>query len=278
MTTKKEREYEEKILAWRADRYDSLVRENGWLALAGLQWLNEGRNLVGSNRLCEVVLPERAPTFIGVVDLNGKIVRLTAAEGVRVKINGRLVQKAVLQSSREAKPSFITWNETLRMVIHEHAGRYAVRVWDNERNERFSLPPLKWFPVNRHFRIPARYTRYKKPQVVEHPDTFGETVEDRIDGYVAFRFEGNAHKLDVSETEDHTLFIRFRDKTSGKETYPPSRYHHTEPVKNGRVTLDLNYAYNPPCAFTPYATCVFAPPQNSLPFRVEAGEMYSGRH
>lgn len=274
MMTKKE--YEDQILLWRARKYEELVRENGWLALAGLYWLNEGRNLVGSNPMCEVVLPERAPTFIGVVDLKGKTVRLTVAEGVRVKVNGRLAQKAILKSSAEAKPSFVTWNETLRMVVHEHAGRYAIRLWDNERTERFSLPPLKWFPINRHFRIPARYTRYKKPQVMEHPDTFGRLVDDRIDGYVAFRFEGRMYKLDASEMKDYTLFIRFRDETSGKETYPPSRYCHTEPVKNGRVTLDLNYAYSPPCAFTAYATCIFAPPQNTLPFRVDAGEMYRG--
>lgn len=276
MATKKEREYEEQILHWRAQKYDELVRENGWLALAGLFWLNEGRNLVGSNPMCEVVLPERAPTFIGVVELKGKTVRLTVAEGVQVKVNGRLAQKAILKSSAEPKPSFITWNEALRMVVHEHANRYAIRIWDNARSERFSLPPLKWFPINRHFCISARYTRYKKPQVMEHPDTFGETVEARIDGYVAFRFEGKTYKLDASETKDRTLFIRFRDGTSGRETYPPSRYCYTEPVKNGRVTLDFNYAYNPPCAFTEYATCIFAPPQNTLPFRVEAGEMYRG--
>ncbi|MEW6287569.1 MAG: DUF1684 domain-containing protein [Chloroflexota bacterium] len=274
MSTKKEREYEEKVLQWRARKYDELVRENGWLALAGLFWLNEGRNLIGSNPMCEVVLPERAPTFIGVAELKGTTVRFMAAEGVRVKVNGRLVDKAVLKSSKEAKPSFITWDETLRMVVHEHAGRFAIRIWDNAQKERFNFPPLKWFPINRQFRIPARYTRYKQPLVTEHPDTFGDMVEDRLDGYITFRFGSSTFKLDATEKADGALFIRFRDQTSGVETYPPSRYCYTEPVKNGRVTLDFNFAYNPPCAFTPYATCIFAPLQNTLPFRVEAGEMY----
>ena len=76
--------------------------------------------------------------------------------------------------------------------------------------------------------------------------------------------------------DDHTLFIKFRDATSGKETYPPSRYYYTRAVENGKVILDFNYAYSPPCAFTEYATCLFAPPQNTLPFRVEAGEIYRG--
>jgi hypothetical protein len=96
-----------------------------------------------------------------------------------------------------------------------------------------------------------------------------------MDGYVTFNFEGKTFKLDVTETKDHKLFIKFKDLTSSKETYPPSRYYYTEPVKeDGKVVLDFNYSYSPPCAFTEYATCIFAPQQNVLPFRVEAGEIY----
>jgi uncharacterized protein len=271
----KDNEYEQKILEWRARKYHDLVGENGWLALAGLSWLKEGRNLIGSNPLCEVVLPERGPTFLGIVTLKGKTPHFQAAEGVRVEINGKPVTKTILKSNRDAKPSFIDWDE-MRMVVHQHAGKYAIRIWDNRRAERFSLPPLKWFPINKHFRANARYTRYPEPKQSNQPDTFGDTVEDRMDGYVSFTFEGKKYKLDVTETKSHTLFIKFKDFTSNKETYPPSRYYYTEPVADNKVTLDFNYAYNPPCAFTPYATCIFAPPQNFLPFRVEAGEIYRG--
>ncbi len=275
MTTKKAKEYEAKILEWRAQKYEGLVRENGWLALAGLFWLEEGRNLLGSNPMCEITLPERAPTFLGVVDAKGKVVHFTAAEGVRVKVNGRSVQKAVLKSSQEAEPSFITWNDDLRLVVHVHAGKLAMRIWDNKRAERFTLPPLKWFPINPEFRFAGKYKRYPSSQPSPQEDTFGDIVDDRIDGYVTFKYQDIKFKLDVTETKDHTLFIKFRDGTSGKETYPPSRYYYTEPVgPNGKVTIDFNYSYSPPCAFTEYATCIFAPPQNNLPFRIEAGEIY----
>lgn len=267
--------YENEILQWRADKYNSLVGENGWVALAGLYWLNEGRNLIGSNTMCEVVLPESAPTFLGVAEWKGKTVRFQAAEGVQVKVNGRLVQKAILKSSQTPKPSFITWN-SLRMVLHEHGGKYAIRVWDNDREERFKLPPLKWFPVNKKFRFNATYTKYPKPKESGQSDSTGETVEDRLDGFIAFRFEGKTYKLDVTQTNSKKLFIKFRDGTSSKESYPPSRYLYTAPPQNGKVILDFNYAYSPPCAFTPYATCIFAPAQNTLPFRVEAGEIYRG--
>jgi len=267
--------YENEIVQWRAEKYESLVRENGWLALAGLYWLKDGRNLVGSNPMCEVVLPERAPTFLGIAELDGKTVRFQVAEGVRVQVNNRLVQKANLKSDRDAKPGFITWN-TLRMVLHEHNGKYAIRLWDNEREERRSLPPLKWFPINKKFRFNASYTRYPKPKQSGQSDSTGDTVEDQLDGFVTFRFEGKTYKLDVSETKTRKLFIKFRDDTSSKEAYPSSRYYYTEPPKKGKVILDFNYSYSPPCAFTPFATCIFAPAQNTLPFRVEAGEIYRG--
>jgi len=269
-------DYEKAILRWRDAKYNYLKRENSWLALAGLYWLNDGKNLIGSNPTCDVNLPERAPAYFGTVEKEGKTIRLTIAEGVQAKVNDRSVKKAILKSSQDAKPSFVTWNETIRFVLHTHSGNSAIRVWDNERQERFDLPPLKWFPINRQFCIPAQYTRYKKSQSIDHPDMFGETVEDRIDGYVTFQYNKNSYKLDVTETSDKTLFIKFRDLTSQKESYPPSRYYYTQKVKNGKVTLDFNYSYSPPCAFTPYATCIFAPAQNTLPFRVEAGEIYRG--
>jgi len=277
MATKKQQEYENQILQWQAQKYDSLVRENGWLALAGLFWLKEGRNLIGSNPMCEVVLPERAPTFLGVVELKGQITRFTAAEGVQVKINDRLAQKAVLKSSQEAKPSFITWNDDLRLVVHMHAGNFAIRIWDNRRKERFSLRPLKWFSINTEFRVAGKYTRYPDVHSAHSEDTFGDVVEDRIDGYVTFKLKDTKYKLDVSETSQHKLFIKFRDETSSRETYPTGRYYYTEPVgTDGKVIVDFNYSYSPPCAFTEYATCIFAPQQNTLPFRVEAGEIYRG--
>ena len=183
------KEYEEQILTWRAKRFDDLVKENGWLALAGLHWLKDGRNLVGSNPLCEVSLPESAPTFLGVIEKKGKVLRFQAAEGVRVEVNGKLSSRTQLKSSRDAHPSYITWNQ-IRMVLHEHADKVAVRVWDNTREERFSLPPLKWFPVDKQFRFNARYTSYPEPRLASMPDTFGEPVEDRLDGYISFTFDG----------------------------------------------------------------------------------------
>src|SRR6266540_1816253 len=269
----KQQEYETQILEWRAKKYDELVRENGWLALAGLSWLKEGRNLIGSNPLCEINLPEHAPTFLGIIEKKGRTVHFQAAQGVRVEINGKPVDKTILKTSQDEKPSFITWNH-IRMVLHEHAGKFAIRVWDNARQERFSLPPLKWFPIDKRFRINARYKAYPQPKTSDQPDVFDGIVEDRMAGTLSFTLDGQKCKLDVTKTKSDKLLLKFKDLTSGRETYPPSRYLYTEPVKDGKVILDFNYSYSPPCAFTAYATCILAPLQNHLPFRVEAGEIY----
>jgi uncharacterized protein (DUF1684 family) len=268
-------EYEEQVLRWRAKKLEERVGENGWMALAGLFWLSEGRNLIGSNPMCEIVLPDRGPTFLGIVELKGKVARLQVAAGVHVQVNGKATQKTLLKSDREAHPSYITWND-MRLVVHEHAGKYGVRIWDNQQRNRLTLPLLKWFPINKQFRFTARYTRYPEPKLISQPDTFGDTVEDRLDGFVAFKHEGKTHRLDVTEQKDGRLFIKFRDETSNRETYPASRYHYTQPVNGDKAIVDFNYAYSPPCAFTEYATCLFAPQQNTLPFRVEAGEIYRG--
>ena len=100
------KEYEDQVLQWRARKYDALVRENGWLALAGLHWLKEGRNLIGSNPLCEVSLPESAPTFLGMIEKKGKTVRFQATEGVPVEINGKPAAKAILKSTQDEHPSY----------------------------------------------------------------------------------------------------------------------------------------------------------------------------
>lgn len=267
--------YENEVMAWRDARYAALTGENGWVALAGLYDLKEGRNLVGSTTMSEVVLPEQAPTYLGVVEVSGKTIRFQPANGINVKVNGRAVQKATLKTAQDPKPSFITWNH-IRMVVHRHGDTLSMRIWDNDRPDRFTLPPLKWFPVNKKFKFNATYTRYPKPKASPQDDSTGDVIEEQLTGVLSFRYEGKTYKLDVTQTQSKKLFVKFRDGTSSKESYPPSRYLYTDAPKQGKVILDFNYAYSPPCAFTPYATCVFAPPQNTLPFRVEAGEIYRG--
>jgi uncharacterized protein (DUF1684 family) len=269
-------EYEQQILKWRVERDDSLRRENGWLALAGLYWLNEGVNGVGSEPSNQVVLPERFPSTLGTILLEAGKALLQVEPGITVQINGEPATRAVLKPDTDENPSFMSIDD-IRMVLIDRASGMGVRLWDNQREERQSSPGRQWFPINEALRIPANWTRYAEPKKVLVPDIFGAMVEDLVHGQIDFEIEGRALTLQASQEEDGQLVFHFMDQTSGKSTYPPGRYFVTqEPISQGAFTLDFNYAYNPPCVFTPYATCAFAPPENNLPVPIQAGERYAG--
>src|SRR5262249_28132417 len=91
-------------------------------------------------------------------------------------------------------------------------------------------------------------------------------------GYAEFTLAGQWLLLEPALEDSHLFFI-FRDLTAGKETYSAGRFLYTDLPREGRVALDFNKAENPPCAFTPYATCPLPPRQNMLPVRIEAGEL-----
>lgn len=268
-------EYEEKLLKWHAERENSIRRENGWLALAGLFWLKEGENRLGSRSGSEILLPERLPASVGIIHLDGKQAQLEVEEGVSLKVNGESMTRAALKPDRDGSPSFITLDGLRLVVINRPAGM-GVRIWDNLRAERQGHPPRQWYPINEALRLPARYERYAEPRNVLLPDVFGDMLEAGMEGRVSFELNGQTYTLETSEDEGG-LEIHFHDLTTGKTTYPSGRYYYTfEPIPEGPFTLDFNYAYNPPCAFTGFATCAFAPAENHLPFAIEAGELFPG--
>jgi len=265
--------YHQAINKWRTERNESIRQENGWLALAGLFWLKLGKNHFGSDIKCEIQLPERVPAEIGYFEYNGKSVNLRTNAGQTVVVNGKQIDFAILQSDITENPSLITLQD-IQLVVIQRGDRLGVRMWDNQREERRSYPARTWFSINEIFRVPAIYTAYDRPKKTYFPDVTGEKSESHVEGYLSFEFNGNRYKLDINKEDDGTLFIRFWDPTSKDETYPTGRYLIADQV-DGKIFIDFNKAYNPPCAFTNFATCVFAPEQNHLDFRVTAGETYT---
>jgi uncharacterized protein (DUF1684 family) len=148
-------------------------------------------------------------------------------------------------------------------------------MWDNQREQRRTFPPRTWYDIVEKFRIPAVYSAYERPKMAFFPDLTGEKSEFPVEGFLSFEFNGKPYKLDINKEDDGTLFVRFWDPTSKDETYPTGRYLIADEESNGKIFIDFNKAYCPPCAFTDFATCVFAPEQNHLDFRVVAGETYT---
>jgi uncharacterized protein len=270
-------EYEQSVLKWRQEVDNNIRRENGWLALAGLFWLRKGTNVIGSDAESDILLPKRAPARLGTFVFDGNNVTLNVEASLPVEVNGVATASALLDADQEDVPSFITFSD-MRMVVLRRSKGIGIRVWDNAREERRTFPSRQWYPVKEEFRVPANYIRYETPKIVKMPDILGAILDEPMQGYVSFALHGNKHELMVEELPDHRLFIQFMDQTNNRDTYPSGRYHYTDAHENGKVFIDFNKAYSPPCAFTEFATCTFPPQENHLNVAVKAGEIFSGTH
>jgi uncharacterized protein len=265
--------YPAEIQKHRDERVAALTAPDGWLAVAGLFWLHEGMNTAGSDPDKAIRLPARAPKTLGAFELRNGLVTFTASTGVRLTAAGKPVSDFTFDPTRGEDSAIAIAG--LSMFVIKRGDRYAVRLLDPENPRRQTFQGLRYFPVQRAYRLRARFTPYRRAKQVPVPNILGMTVPMESPGYVTFTLQGKSYRLDaVYETEKREdLFFIFKDLTSGKETYGAGRFLHTPLPKNGTVDLDFNKAYNPPCAFTPFATCPLPPKQNQLPVAIRAGEL-----
>jgi uncharacterized protein len=260
------------IHAWQQERLQRLLAEDGWLSLVGLHWLKPGVNSFGSGagsgiRLAVPGIPE----YAGILDLSGRGVILRANRGVRIAVDGRSVRQARLRPDDQKDPSVIELDR-LRMTLIRRGERLGLRVKDPESSMRKEFAGLEYFPVDPYYRVRAQFVSYPQQKKFEVADATGGTQVMISPGYATFELNGQSMRLEPALEGDRLFFI-FRDATSGKETYGAGRYLYTDLPKDGGLVIDFNQAYNPPCAFTPYATCPLPPRQNHLPVAVRAGEL-----
>jgi uncharacterized protein len=251
--------YESEILKWRADRAVELKAEGGWLSLAGLFWLHEGANPFGKDPANEIALPD-GPARAGAFEFhNGKV----TLAGKEIRPN-------------TADPSIKAGR--LNLFVIKRADKFGIRVKDPESDARRNFHGLEYFPVNDQLRITARWVA--EPRDIPILNVLGQTEPQPSPGYAVFSIQGQEYKLRpyLEEPGAKELFYVFRDQTAGKETYGAGRFFYSDVPRDGKVVLDFNKAYNPPCAFTPYATCPLPPAENKLLVRIEAGEKKYGDH
>jgi uncharacterized protein len=267
--------YAAEIEQWHRNREARLVASDGWLSVVGLFWLKHGDNTVGTDPGSDVALPKgSAPAKVGVFDLHDGITSFEAAPGVSVTLNGQPATSGALKPDSSGAPDILQVND-LTMFVIERGGRYAIRLKDTNSEMRRTFKGLKYYPAKEEYHVVARFVPYDPPKTIPIPNILGQVEQTPSPGYVTFTLNGRECRLDPI-TEGDTLFFIFKDLTSGKETYPPGRFLNTAMPKNGEVILDFNKAYNPPCAFTPYATCPLPPEENKLPIAIEAGELRYG--
>jgi len=268
--------YVSEIEKWRSAREERLKADGGWLTVTGLFWLKDGANTFGSDKANAIVLPASVPPKAGVIEFapGGKAV-LRPQAGVEILSGGKPAAAGMelKADTAEGGPDVLVMGPVSLQVI-ERGGRYGLRMKDNQSAQRRDFKGLSWYPVSESSRVVARWVPYPDGKTVSIANVLGQVDELKTPGYAVFTLNGTEVRLDpvLEDPEAKELFFIFKDKTSGKNTYPAGRYLYTPLPKDGTVVLDFNKAYSPPCAFTAYATCPLPPPQNRLQVAIEAGE------
>jgi uncharacterized protein len=267
------------IESWRADRLARLTADDGWLTLVGLEWLSPGANPFGGDSSQPVVLPgEGIPARVGVLDVGDDgAVTVTAEPGSGLELAGQPVTRATLATDADGKPDVLRIGR-LAMYVIRRGDRFALRIKDPDAATRRAFKGIDNYPVDPAFKVTARLERYAEPRRVAVPTIVGIDEEMLAPGRLMFTIAGHELSLEplISTPDDHELFLIFRDVTSGDTTYGAGRFLSAELEADGSAVLDFNRAYNPPCAFTPYATCPLPPEGNDLDVAITAGERYHG--
>jgi uncharacterized protein (DUF1684 family) len=274
--------YVREIESWRRERLARLTADGGWLTVAGLVWLKPGANTFGADAASDVILPAHsAPPRAGAFVLDQGHVRVEVQKGAVVTLGGKPVTNADLRSDAGGAAPDILSLGALTLQIIDRGGRLGVRVKDSKNEARARFKGLQYFPIDPRYRVVATFVPNAKPVSIKVPNVLGMVESMPSPGTASFTIPGAPaapplHLDAVLEPGETELFFIFRDQTAGKTTYGAGRFLYADPPVNGKVVLDFNRAYSPPCAFTAHATCPMPPASNKLPVPIEAGEMFAG--
>ncbi|HLH08569.1 MAG TPA: DUF1684 domain-containing protein [Terriglobales bacterium] len=276
-TAQKDSRYQAEIMKWRQQRVASL-KEN-WLPLVGLFWLKEGNNQFGSNANDPVLLPRgKAPEQAGIFVLQKGVVSVKGLPGSNLISGGKPVTEMKLKSDVTGYPTILELGD-LRMHVIQRNERFGIRVKDTNSERAREFTGLTFFPIQESYRVVGKFVPFETPKKLAIPTVLGESVEMESPGYVEFTVNGTKARLTpLIEDDPQEYFFIMKDLTSGKETYPAGRFLYAHASKDGKVTLDFNKAFTPPCGYTPYATCPLPPRDNYLQVAITAGEKYAGHH
>lgn len=272
-------EYASEIQTARAQRVGRLTAADGWLTLIGLHFLQGRENTVGSAPDNLIVLAG-GPAHLGTVTLaaDGKVT-FSAALDSGAQVDGRAAVAVELKLEGDGKPTLVTAG-TFSFFVIERGARMALRVKDSAAARRTRFLGLDYFPIDPSWRIEAQWVPFDPPRDVPITNVIGNTSNEKVPGKAVFQRDGNTYELlPIVEGPNEPLFFIISDATSGRETCLAARFLYADPPKAGKVILDFNKTVNPPCAFTPFATCPLPPKENQLTLAVAAGEKkYRGEH
>jgi len=264
--------HEQEIAAWRAGRVERLTAPGGWLAVVGLNWLEKDKTVsVGSADDAQVKL-DVGPAHLGELSWQAGAATLKIAPEVDATVEGEAVTTVTLVPDSAGAPTIVQFG-SVNLHLIERGQRFAFRVKDAEALTRKSFVRIDSFEVDSSWRVDARYEQYPEPRTIEVATVVGTLEAYPNPGKIVFDRGGKTYSLEaLVEEGTEQFFLIMADRTSGKETYGMARYLYAGPPVDGKIVVDFNKAYNPPCAFTAYATCPMPPEGNRLDLFVRAGE------
>jgi hypothetical protein len=264
-----------RVADWRARRLASLTSETGWLTPIALYWLKAGENSFGraSDRAFSLDDGALAPDT-GAFILKDNRVRYVAHGSMAMTYLGKPVTSLDLIADVDEKPTEMIAGP-LHFMLIERAGHLGIRVRDSVSPNRLQFKGLDYFPVRADWHIQAHFEPYVPEHHIPIVNILGMTEDMTSPGAIVFERDGQRWRLDaiLEAPGDRELFVMFSDATSGKQTYGAGRFLYVELPTADRIEVDFNEAFNPPCAFTDFATCPLPPQQNQLALKVDAGEL-----
>jgi len=266
------------------DRREASLRDpTGWLSLVGLHWLATGIWRFGSDPTGEIVLNAHdgaVPPIAGTLEVADGTVRVHPQPRVELTVDGEGVADGlVLVDDREGEPTILELASLRLYLIRRGEERLALRAKDVSAPTLRSFAGLDYYPIDSCWRVTARLLPAASGATIRVPDVVGDVVADATPGDVLFELGGASHRLHALEAQPGHLWLIFGDTTNGRETYGAGRFLVSGPVQpDDTVEIDFNLAYNPPCVFSPFATCPLPPEGNRLAMPVEAGERMWSSH
>jgi len=273
--------YMSEVQEWRRSNEEKLSAPFGWLALTGHYWLENGANSLGTANECSIQIPTDLDSKAkGSVTVDGDQIILTSEESSGILVNEKWASACRLNiepMKEEADGTdSITIGERLKLQLVRRAGRLAIRVRDQESFNRKTFEGKSWVDIQPAFCVEATFKPFEPEKSIRIINIKGDSVEAMLAGTLSFQLNEREFTLDAISEDHESLFIVFKDLTSGKTTYGPGRFLTLKAPVDGQVTIDFNKAYNPPCAFSPHTLCPLPPRQNHLDVEINAGELKVG--
>ncbi|WP_386356890.1 DUF1684 domain-containing protein [Xanthomonas campestris] len=267
--------------AWREARLTELRSPDGWTSLVGLHWLSLKAHYIGRSADSGIRLAV-GPPKMGMVSSERDAVWFVPERGAALTVGGKpLTGKIRFQSDVDPQPTLIGFDDGKGVLSLIHRGdRYALRVKHADAPSRTGFAGLEYWPIDPSWRIQARYVPNNVGKTIPIVDIVGISSEQPNAGAIEFERDGKTYRLEAIGEPGRPMFVVFADRTSGHGSYSAGRFLDLEaPDASGHVVVDFNRAINPPCAFTPFATCPLPPPENRIDLAVSAGEKaYKAAH